>query len=139
MPGLEQETPHERFRLIRTGSYFHTQAFVKGAWRTVYRFELIEQFAPDYEVANYYVSTHPESHFRLDLLVGRPAPGCRHVLFNNRYVVHRLNGDMESRVLGSTAEIRDVLAGPFGISVPDAAEFAPAMERILARGTSVAQ
>ena len=139
MPGLEQETPHERFRLVQSGSYFHSQAFVKGAWKTVYRFELVEQFAPDYEIANYYVSTHPDSHFRLDLLVGRPAPGCRHVLFNNRYVVHHVNGDKESRVLDSAAEIRDVLAGPFGISVPEAAEFEGAMARILARGASVAQ
>ncbi len=63
MPGLEQETPHEPVRLVQSGSYFYSQAFVKGAWKTVYRFELVEQFAPDYEIANYYVSTHPELAF----------------------------------------------------------------------------
>ena len=73
---LEQATPHEPYRLLQSGDYFVMQARIRDAWKTLYRFDLAEQFLPDYEVSNWYVSTHPGSLFTTHL-TNRPlsAPG----------------------------------------------------------------
>ncbi len=41
------------------------------------RFDLQPQYAPDYEVPNYYIATNPASHFRTTLMAARPFPGGR--------------------------------------------------------------
>jgi N-hydroxyarylamine O-acetyltransferase len=56
-PDLEQATPHELFRLIGAGEGYKMQCRIGAAWKTLYRFDLQEQFQPDYEVFNHYVST----------------------------------------------------------------------------------
>src|SRR5262245_38213377 len=53
-PDVEQATPHEPFRLAGVGGAFKMQSKIDGAWRTLYRFDLQEQFGVDYEIANYY-------------------------------------------------------------------------------------
>jgi N-hydroxyarylamine O-acetyltransferase len=82
-------------------------------------------------MANYYVSTHPASQFRNDLIVARPGDGCRHVMHNNRYAVRYLDGRKDARLLESSAEIIGLLTGIFGIRVPDDASFIAAMDRIV--------
>lgn len=39
-----------------------------------YRFGLQEQLQADYEVASWYLSNHPQSHFVTGLIASRPAP-----------------------------------------------------------------
>ncbi|TIM20060.1 MAG: arylamine N-acetyltransferase, partial [Mesorhizobium sp.] len=62
-PGLEQKTPHETFRMVETGDHFRLQANVGGDWRTVYRFDMQQNYEVDYSVSNHFLSTHPTSHF----------------------------------------------------------------------------
>ena len=58
-PDIEQATPHEPFRLIRAKQGFVTQAKIRGDWKTLYRFDLQEQFLSDDEVWNWYLFNHP--------------------------------------------------------------------------------
>ncbi len=108
-PDTEQATPHEPFRLLRAGGEFVMQAKIGGAWRPLYRFDLQEQRLPDYEVYNWYTSSHPDSHFVNGLTVARPAPDRRYALRNNELAAHYLNGNTERRVLTSAAEMRETL------------------------------
>ncbi|TIT54515.1 MAG: arylamine N-acetyltransferase, partial [Mesorhizobium sp.] len=62
-PGLEQKTPHETFRMVETGDHFRLQANVGGDWRTIYRFDMQQNYEVDYSVSNHFLSTHPTSHF----------------------------------------------------------------------------
>src|SRR4051812_39939118 len=55
---VEQQTPHERFRLVRIGADLKMQALIGDSWKTLYRFDLQPQFDVDYEVANHYMSTY---------------------------------------------------------------------------------
>jgi N-hydroxyarylamine O-acetyltransferase len=117
--GPEQATLHEPFRLLAAGEGFELQAKVRGAWKPVYHFDLREQTLADYEVANWYHSTSPDSHFNTMLIVARPGRDCRYALRNNELAVHHLHGTSERRVLGSTAEIRDTLTQIFNLTLPD--------------------
>ena len=120
--GIEQFTPHESFRLIRDGEEFIMQANLAGAWKPLYRFELQEQLLPDYEMANWYVSRHPQSRFVNGLIAARPAHDRRYALANNEFSEHYVDGRTERRKLESVGEIRRVLEGPFGLTLPDPAE-----------------
>jgi N-hydroxyarylamine O-acetyltransferase len=129
-PDTEQATPHEPFRLLRAGEEFVLQAKVRGAWMPLYRFDLQEQHLPDYEVSNWYVSTHPESHFVTGLIAGRSAPGRRYALGNNELAVHSLNGSTERHVLDTAAELRQTLESAFRLTLPDAPELDTALARL---------
>jgi N-hydroxyarylamine O-acetyltransferase len=111
-----QPTPHEPVRLVRDGDLY-LQALVREQWRTLYRFELSEAFPSDYAVTNYYLSTHPRSHFRTGLIAARALPGERLTLHDRRFTVYR--DQVESRLLESPTALREVLEGPFGLRVPD--------------------
>jgi N-hydroxyarylamine O-acetyltransferase len=77
----------------------------------------------DYEVANWYVSTHPKSMFVTTLLAARPAAGVRYALRNNEFTAHRLDGKTERRMLRDADEVRAVLEEVFLVKTPEEAEF----------------
>ncbi|MGH8238297.1 MAG: arylamine N-acetyltransferase family protein [Steroidobacteraceae bacterium] len=129
-----QATPHEPFRLTRLSGDYALQAEVRGAWRTLYRFDLQEQVLPDYEVTNWYLSNHPESPFVRRLIAARTEPQQRHALLDNELAVHHLGGETVRRKLTSKAELRGVLSETFGIAVPDGAEVNRKLEEIAESG-----
>jgi N-hydroxyarylamine O-acetyltransferase len=60
------------------------QSKINGIWKPLYRFKLQEQLAPDYKVSNWYVSTHPKSHFISTFMAARPAEDRRFALLKMR-------------------------------------------------------
>jgi N-hydroxyarylamine O-acetyltransferase len=114
----EQETPHGPFRVARAGDAFDVQTVVDGEWKILYRFGLEEQFLPDYEVSNWYCSTHPDSRFTDQLLVARVPTGRRLGMLNNRFSIHYRDGRSERRELRSASEMADVLESEFVIALP---------------------
>ncbi len=133
LPLVAQDTPHGKFRLrpVDRESEFVMEAEIVGEWKPLYRFDLVEQELIDYEVANWYVSTCPASHFTAGLIVARPGPGARYVLRNNEFGMHTSDGT-ERRVLTSASELREVLTRVFGIALPDAPELGAILERAAA-------
>jgi N-hydroxyarylamine O-acetyltransferase len=131
-PDLEQATPHEPYRLLQSGDYFVMQARIRDDWKTLYRLDLAEQFLPDYEVSNWYVSTHPQSLFTTNLIAGRPVQGRRCALLNNELAVHHLDGGTERRTLASAAELRDTLETVFGLQLPEGPELDGVLGRLTA-------
>jgi N-hydroxyarylamine O-acetyltransferase len=105
VPEIAQETPHESFRLLAGDGGYMLQCRLKDEWTSFYRFDLQEQAPIDYEVANHYVATWPESHFATSLIAARATPDGRYGLRNNRLSFHRLNGESEQRMLSSAAEV----------------------------------
>lgn len=129
VPDVEQSTPHEVFRLVRVADDLKLQTRLAEGWKALYRFDLQPQFPVDYEAVNYFLATHPSSHFRSSLRVARPLPGLRYGLANNQLATHRLTGVTEKRVLTSVAEIRDALGDLFGLTLPAG----PDLDRAIAR------
>jgi N-hydroxyarylamine O-acetyltransferase len=114
----DQETPHGLARVTPVGEHFDVQTVVDGVWTTLYRFMLEEQFLADYEVANWYCSTHPDSRFLTELMVARLPAGRRLGMLNNRLSIHHPDGRTERRELKSAEEIADVLENEFLIRLP---------------------
>ena len=56
----EQDTPHERVRLVPAEDDFLLQALVGEAWTDVYRFDLAVHLPPDYVQQNWHTATPAE-------------------------------------------------------------------------------
>lgn len=113
-----QPTSLEPFRLVTDGTQWRTQALVRDAWRTLYRFRLQPTEPIDYVVANHYTSTHPASHFLHSLIVARTLADRRLGLRNREFVVHTPGQESVRRVLHGTDEIKRVLTEQFGVRLP---------------------
>lgn len=87
-----QQTQHETFRLIPCGPGLLLQALIGGQWRAVYDLSLEPRVASDYDMANWYTSAHPESHFRQNLMVARTTPLARYTLLNGGFTVRHADG-----------------------------------------------
>lgn len=124
LPGPEQATPHERYRLEKRGDEFVLHALAGGQWRALYQFDLQVQTQADYEITNWYISRHPGSRFVRELVAGRPGERCRHALLDNRYSRYQLDGTVERRVL-ALDELLCLLTEVFAIDLsglPEAGE-----------------
>src|SRR5690606_5285304 len=88
---------------------------IRNVWVPVYMFYAEAQLLIDYKLANWYVSTHPDSIFRKDLMVARTGAGVRYVLVNNVLSVRHTGMDAEKRELKDEAEVNAVLREIFGI------------------------
>ena len=126
-PNIEQQTPHEPFRLSTTNQTYTLQAKLGQEWKSLYRFDLQEQYLPDYEVSNWYVSTHPNSRFVTGLMAARPDVDRRYSLLNNQFTTHYLNGRTERRTLEDVIELRTVLEKLFRLQLPRTSD----LERVL--------
>lgn len=130
VPDLEQATPLEPFRLRRGAEDFVMQAKLAGSWRSLYRFDLQQQFQPDYEVTNWYLSNHPDSHFVTGLIAARATPDRRFALRGNELAVHHLDGHTERRVFATAGELRETLERDFHLTLPNAPELDAALDRV---------
>jgi N-hydroxyarylamine O-acetyltransferase len=132
---VEQETPHESFRLVGEAGELVMQARFAGVWNPLYRFGLQEQLLADYELTNWYLSNHPESRFVTNLIAARPDQDRRYALLNTVLSVHHLDGRTERTVLNSVEAVTKALQVFFHITLPDTPALADAIERIVARET----
>lgn len=136
-PDVEQQTPHEVFRLLGGEPDWRLEARIgnepDAAWRALYAFDLTERSFEDYKAMNDMTSSDPS--FCNNLIAARSERGRRFTLNNTVLNTHVTGGESDRRILTSVTEIRDVLAGIFGIVLPQTEKLDPALERILAQGT----
>ena len=131
-----QATPHERVRLTRAGGDWVLEAEAGDVWRQMYQFGLEEHIGPDYEVANYYMSSHPRSPFVVRLVAARPLPGKRLAVADTALSIHHTGGPSEKRVLAGAAELRRVLEEDFDIRLPQDPALQERLERLAGKGPS---
>ena len=126
----EQATRHEPRRLIvEDGRVFH-QARFGTEWHDVLEFTGEAMPPIDRELANWYTSTHPQSHFKSRLMAARALPeGGRLTLVNRELSSRRRTGEVDTRVLRTPEELLDVLAAEFGLHFPAGTVFpCPALD-----------
>ena len=124
-----QATPHEPYRLDLRDDGYLLRARVGDEWRAMYAFDLQPQADIDHVVGNWYVSTHPDSPFRGQLFVARTGERLRRTLNNTSFAVHRPGAPSLRRELAGPDEVLAVLAGEFGLRLPDG----PGLREALAR------
>ncbi|MBX7084047.1 MAG: arylamine N-acetyltransferase [Nannocystaceae bacterium] len=125
----EQPTAHEPRRLVaEDGRWFH-QVLLRDdagtAWHDVCEYTGESMPPIDREVANWYTSAHPQSHFRNRLLVARAGPdGRRHTLLDTVLTLRERDGTAARRTLTGPDELLAVLADVFGLRFPAGTRFA---------------
>ncbi|VVO04331.1 arylamine N-acetyltransferase family protein [Pseudomonas fluorescens] len=127
----EQLTPHEPYRIEQHDDGYTLRAKVAGEWKAMYIFDLQRQEDIDYAVGNWYVSTHPESSFRKQLMVARTGEGWRRTLNNGSFAIHRIGSDSERRQVADVDELVALLEREFGIRVPEHAGLNRGLERLI--------
>jgi N-hydroxyarylamine O-acetyltransferase len=118
--GAAQPTTLEPFRIADAAQRaFDVEVNAGTTWMKLYRFEEKPVEWIDYEVANWYTSTHPESFFRNNLVVCRVVSTGRLTLFNDRLTGRSNEGHTTERQIASAQELDACLRDAFGIDVGD--------------------
>ncbi len=121
--GREQDTPHDRRRLVRRDGHFVQQVLFAGEWQDVNLFRPEPAAPVDLELGNWYSHTHPQAHFRNNLLVARATPDGRRTLFNREYTERHRDGRADKRELATPDELLAVLADHFDLPFPAGTRF----------------
>ena len=128
-PKLQQTTPHGTYRLQTWGTGYELEMRAPEGWTALYRFTEEPQSVRDYEVYNWYTSTHPDSFFTCSLVAARVRGACRLGLFNTALTVHYPDGRKEQSTLANPGEAHEALEHEFGIEI-DPAEIERAWSRV---------
>lgn len=121
-----QPTRHENYRVVRRGEGWQVAALIESQWRTIYQIADGVPAPIDYEVGNWYTSTHPDSHFRHQLVAARTTTEARYALRDNRLTTRLADGRTDRRYL-TADEIERTLAEIF--LLPVERHWRPAIER----------
>ena len=107
-----QPTHHESYRVLRGGLGWDVEAQIGDAWQPLYRLDDAAAPPVDCVVGNWYTSTHPESHFRHQLIAARTTNEARYGLRDNRLTTRLADGRTDRRYL-TADEIERVLGEIF--------------------------
>ena len=119
-----------RYRVTPLGAGFLVRTEAEGRWLPLYDVSAEPMLESQYELFNWFASTHPSSHFRQQLIVTRATPEARFTLLDAKLTTRRSGGEVERQHLDAGG-IERVLGSVFGLSPqPD---WRPLLERIAAR------
>jgi N-hydroxyarylamine O-acetyltransferase len=117
-PGLEQMTAEAGFRLVSAGDALVVETQLPTGWSALYRFTLERAEASDYEMSNWFTSTHPTFLLTTNLLAERLTSEVRLSLFNTRLTRRYPDGRAELVELSDAAALARTLEADFNLSPP---------------------
>lgn len=109
------------YRVVEEAGQHVLQSRRNGTWIDLYGFTLEPQHPVDFEMANHYTSTHPNSRFKQTLVVQKLAQDARTSLRNRELVVDR--GDTVTTVAVDEADLLAALTDTFDLRLPDGTRF----------------
>jgi N-hydroxyarylamine O-acetyltransferase len=119
-PHIEQPTPHEVMRFIIVNDELTLQSKLGDRWEHIYRVIPHPRNDAEYEITNWYTSTHPSAPYLSNIIAALPAPdGARLTLFNERLTRRFADGHAERQQLQSEAEYQRVIREEFGLTISD--------------------
>ncbi|KIE59188.1 hypothetical protein A946_00155 [Methylacidiphilum kamchatkense Kam1] len=110
------------YRIKRIGHLWALELLQKESWSTLYSFSVEPQEEIDYKIANYYVSTHPDSPFTHTLIVQSVCPKERKILRNKVFTV-QTPSSLFQKELKDDEELLEILLNEFGLSFPPNTRF----------------
>jgi N-hydroxyarylamine O-acetyltransferase len=87
-------------------------------WFDLYAFTREPQYPVDFEVANHYTATYPDSFFRHQVLAQRLTPEERFTLYGHDLTVER-DGEVSTRTISDADDLRQTLSAVFDLHLPD--------------------
>ncbi len=122
----QQATPHEPRRITREGKRYFHQARLGEEWADVCEFTLEEMPPIDREVANWFTSTHPQSHFGNRLVVSRAAADGRRInVLNDELAFREPDGHARRERIAGPDALLSVLHEQFGLEFAPHTRFGP--------------
>jgi N-hydroxyarylamine O-acetyltransferase len=121
-PDLEQTTAEAVLRVRAEGEARFVETRLPTGWTALYRFTLEPAEPSDYEMSNWYTSTHPGFILTTNLLAERLTPEVRTSLFNRSLTRRYPDGGVEEVALASPSDLARALDEDFGITSPADAE-----------------
>jgi N-hydroxyarylamine O-acetyltransferase len=121
LDGSEVTQLGDELRVAEEGRLQILQVRRDGGWEDQYAFLPEERFPVDFEVGNWYTSTHPESRFVTTLTAQRVCPDVRHVL-RGLTCVERRGEETTTREL-AREELLPFLRDVIGIDLPEGTRF----------------
>lgn len=128
-----QKTTHENYKIERFKHDFVLQAFVQNEWKNLIKFDLQKQYLVDYQVGNWYTSTHLNSVFTGNLIVTRIDEGKRLLLRNKTFTIHHLNRKSEKRKISDLDELLLILRQYFDFIPPKVPGWEAKLQEVLMR------
>lgn len=118
--GREAEVDHFAwtYRIVAEAGLHVLQLLRDHCWIDLYAFSLEPQEPADYEMANYYVSTHQASRLVHTLTAQKITSQERHTLRDREYCVDR-GVSVTSRQLTGADDIPALLTEVFGLTIPE--------------------
>lgn len=130
-PNKIQKTTHGNYRILEREDSYLLQVDFQGRWANLYRFTIKKTYQLDYEVANWYTATHPDSHFTKRLTVALAGKDCYFVFKDNHFRTYHSNGEIEKQILTSSEEIIKVLIEVFGLDTSRLPNFEKTLNKII--------
>jgi N-hydroxyarylamine O-acetyltransferase len=121
-PGEEVDHFGRTYRVAQEPDTLVMQSLHGDGWEALYSFTREPQLAVDYEMANYFTSTHPTSRFLNMVAVGLPTPEVRYTLRGHEFTILRGN-QVEVRTVTTEKELFEILAEIFGLAFPPDTHF----------------
>ena len=121
MDGQTHRQGPDEFRVIAEGGLGVLQTRQTLQWQDLYAIEPGPKAPIDFELGNWYTSTHPQSRFVLTLTAQKPTPQGHHILRGLSYTVVE-GGRAEERIL-ERAELVPLLREVFGLDLPEDTKF----------------
>ncbi|AOJ07036.1 arylamine N-acetyltransferase family protein [Burkholderia mayonis] len=114
-----QPTPHGMYRVVDAPveGELEIECETPNGWHPLYRFSLKPVEWIDYEVANWYASSHPDSFFTHDLVVCRILPDARALLFNDTLTLRTTEGAAQTTRLSHVDAWAACLRERFGLDL----------------------
>jgi N-hydroxyarylamine O-acetyltransferase len=110
------------YRMAEAEGEWVLQSLRDGAWSDLYSFTLEPCLAVDFEPANHYTATHPDSRFVRTLTAQLPTPEVRYKLRNRELILDR-GPTVTRRTLADDDELLAALAEVFGLRFPAGTRF----------------
>ena len=110
-------------RLRREGESWVLEGNIAGEWSDLDAFTLEPQYPVDFEMANHFTSTYPQSPFVNNLTAQRSWPEKR-IILRNRDLVVREGRGAEATTVRDPEHLLEVLDRCFGLSFPPGTRFA---------------
>jgi len=116
LDGEISEQGGSAYRVIEEGTVKVLQIGGRDGWRDLYAFTLGEALPVDFEVANHYTSTWPESPFVTTLTAQLSLPDERRILRGRTLTVRR--GGLETTQTVGDDHLPNLLRERFGVELP---------------------
>jgi N-hydroxyarylamine O-acetyltransferase len=107
------------YRVVAETDGVHVmQTLGDDGWRDLYAFTLEPQHAVDFELANWYTSTHPDSRF-VQIVTAQRLSTTKRLALRDLEIVEDDGQSIRTRTLASAGEQRREIVGTFGVALPD--------------------